>query len=231
MKKYGRIAAFVLCLMLIRSPAYAFWPFDRPEAAPTVSKTEENAYLRVRLKSLKSPKALGLTLDGVYAVEGDPGFRFDRGASLKVSVEGDALYLNCGGLTINMGTAFTLTRHAAEAGANNGVIIHETERENLYCGDLALEAKDGVIVPTLTIDVEDYLYGVLPYEMSDSFPAEALKAQAVAARTYALNRRAASEGRGYDVVDTTGDQVFRGLNPKYENAVSAVDQTRGIVGR
>jgi stage II sporulation protein D len=35
-----------------------------------------------------------------------------------------------------------------------------------------------VIVPVLTLDIEDYLYGVVPYEMSDSFPVEALKAQA-----------------------------------------------------
>src|SRR5699024_7021753 len=89
-------------------------------------------------------------------------------------------------------------------------------------------ASQGVIRPVLTIDVEDYLLGVVPYEMSDSFPIEALKAQAVAARTYVL-RKIGSSG-DYDVVDTTNDQVFRGMNPDYPNAIAAVEQTAGVCG-
>ena len=79
-----------------------------------------------------------------------------------------------------------------------------------------------------TLSVEDYLLGVVPYEMSNSFPLEALKAQAVCARTYAL-----SHVRGdpyYDLEDTTNDQVFRGVNLTYGNAIQAVRDTAGVVG-
>ena len=64
--------------------------------------------------------------------------------------------------------------------------------------------------------------------MSDSFPLEALKAQAVCARTYALSHLNAS--RAYDVVDTTNDQVFKGVDSSTKNAARAVQETAGIVG-
>lgn len=203
-----------------------------PEPTPApieLRATDESALIRVLLKSLGAPVALGMTLTGPYSVENDSGFRFDAGASLSVAVEGENLYLSCGGMTINMGTSLTLTR-AASDDPYAGIVIHETGRENIYCGDLKLTNDRGAIMPVLTLDVEDYLYGVVPYEMSDSFPVEALKAQAVAARTYAMSRKAGAAGRAYDLVDTTGDQVYRGVDPDTENAIRAVNETRGVVG-
>ena len=76
--------------------------------------------------------------------------------------------------------------------------------------------------------MEDYLLGVVPYEMSNSFPLEALKAQTVAARTYVLRKR--SPDADYDVVDTTNDQVFRGYISGYGNAEKAGEETYGVCG-
>lgn len=88
-------------------------------------------------------------------------------------------------------------------------------------GDLTLTLTDqGLLRPVCTLSVEDYLLGVVPYEMSNSFPLEALKAQAVCA----LDLRP-SHVRGdpyYDLEDTTNDQVFRGVNLTYGNAIQAV---------
>ena len=87
--------------------------------------------------------------------------------------------------------------------------------------------KDGAIRPVMTLPLESYLLGVVPYEMSDSFPLEALKVQAVCARTYALSKM---NGSGdYDVVDNTNDQVFRGTPDKCENTARAVEETAGLV--
>jgi len=77
--------------------------------------------------------------------------------------------------------------------------------------------------------MEDYMRGVLPYEMDNSFPLEALKAQAVAARTYALKKMSAQSST-YDVVDTTSDQVYNGTPAGNERCVQAVQETSGIVG-
>jgi SpoIID/LytB domain protein len=197
-----------------------------------VTGSSLNGEARVLLTSLGGVSALELTLAGHYTVEGDPGFRFDEGTVVTVAAEGDDIYLKTGGLIINMGSAMTFTRHEAESesGAENGMYIHGSARDNIYNGHLRLSAGHGRLRPIMLIDLEEYLYGVVPYEMSDSFPADALKAQAVAARTYAVRRMEANRHRDHDLVDTTQDQVFFGYDPKCENAIAAVDQTRGVCG-
>jgi len=196
-----------------------------------LSNLKDNGVIRVSLRSLGQPKALGLTLDGSYTIEGDAGFRFARGSEISVSADKGTLLLTAGGMTLDMGSSFTLTRHAVTDGKkDNGIYIHESEKDTLYTGDLSLSNEQGVIGAILKIDVEEYLYGVVAYEMSDSFPLEALKAQAVAARTYAMRAKKASSGKPYDVVDTTADQVYKGYDPIYKNVIRAVDETRGVVG-
>ena len=186
--------------------------------------------LRVELRSLGKPAQLHLTLSGSYAVESDPGFRFDSGAAVMLAAVRDRVWLSVGGLSIDMGKTLTLTRHRAAEGAENGIRIEESEKNGLYCGDLTVTARGSGLHCVLTLPVEDYLYGVVAYEMSDRFPLEALKAQAVAARTYAMKRKAGAGARDYDVVDTTADQVFKGFDPGYAKVIRAVDDTRGVVG-
>lgn len=79
------------------------------------------------------------------------------------------------------------------------------------------------------IHLEDYLYGVVPMEMPASFEMEALKAQAVAARTYALKNINKHGKEGYDLCDTTHCQVYGGLDGEHERTNGAVDETEGIV--
>ncbi len=64
-----------------------------------------------------------------------------------------------------------------------------------------------------TIPLETYLIGVLAGEMPSSYDLEALKAQAVAARTYTLKKLTTNQNNEYDLVDTTNDQVY--LDPEY----------------
>lgn len=189
----------------------------------------DDGILRVWLKSLGKTETLHLTFAGNYAVEGDAGFRFDRDTAVELRASGDRVWMHTGGLTLDMGRSVTFTRHAADG--ENGIYLEESEKPNLYNGDLSISTRDGALQAVLSIDIEEYLRGVVAYEMSDSFPIEALKAQAVAARTYAMGRKYASGGRDYDVTDTTSDQVFKGFDPNYQNVIAAVDATRGCVGR
>ena len=201
-----------------------------PEAVPA-SDLEDDGILRVYLRSLESPESLHLTFAGSYAVEGDPGFRFDRDSQAVITAGPDNVWLAMGGLRVNLGETVTFTRHLAAEGAENGLYIQESEKQTLYCGDLTLSVNaDGGLRAVLSLPVEDYLLGVVAYEMSDSFPLEALKAQAVAARTYAMRSKWRAGTRDYDVVDTTADQVFKGYDPTYENVIAAVRETEGVVG-
>jgi len=89
----------------------------------------------------------------------------------------------------------------------------------------------GALTVVNVIGLEDYVKGVVPNELSaGGYPLiEAHKAQAIAARTYALRNRGQFISQGYDLLPTTRSQVYRGLTS--ENALSsrAVDETRGMV--
>ncbi|WP_295789764.1 SpoIID/LytB domain-containing protein [uncultured Veillonella sp.] len=77
--------------------------------------------------------------------------------------------------------------------------------------------------------LESYLYGVVPAEAVPSWPQEALKAQAVAARTYALYNMNQSVSKPYDVKPTTSHQVYSGQAGEYDSTTRAVDATKGMV--
>ena len=77
------------------------------------------------------------------------------------------------------------------------------------------------------LPLESYLYGVVPLEMSASWPAEALKAQACAARSYA--ERSRKPGEAFDVYCTTRDQAYGGVRAETQASNSAVRACAGVV--
>jgi len=89
----------------------------------------------------------------------------------------------------------------------------------------------GALTVVNVIGLEDYVRGVVPNELSPGgFPAiEALKAQAIAARTYAYKNRNQFASEGFDLLPTTRSQVYRGLTSEHPLASRAVDETRGMI--
>ena len=79
------------------------------------------------------------------------------------------------------------------------------------------------------IGIEEYLYGVLKKEISPRWPAEALKAQAVAARTYAIFNMNKYIDKGYNISAYTDSQAYGGVNHEDPLTNKAVDKTRGII--
>lgn len=79
------------------------------------------------------------------------------------------------------------------------------------------------------VDMEEYLYGVVPCEMSASWHEEALKAQAVAARSMATFQYSRFLSRGYNLVDTTTSQVYRGITAEHPRSNAAVEATYGEI--
>lgn len=82
--------------------------------------------------------------------------------------------------------------------------------------------RSGIVA---VMDVEEYLYGVLPIEASSGWPSAALEAQAIVARTYALGRRSLS--RPYDVLASDGDQQYGGVDRETPMTNAGVEATRG----
>lgn len=97
-----------------------------------------------------------------------------------------------------------------------------------YYGDFVLRASSsGALTVINYVALDDYVKGVLPYEMSASWPIEALKAQALCARSYALGNLNKHKSYGFDLCNTTNCQVYRGTDRATSNSDAAVDQTTG----
>lgn len=91
-----------------------------------------------------------------------------------------------------------------------------------------INGGDSTVVNVVSLD--DYVKGVIPYEMSPSWPIEALKAQAVAAKCYALGKKAGSQHNKtyhFDICTTTDCQVYRGVGGANANSNQAVDEVSG----
>ncbi len=98
-----------------------------------------------------------------------------------------------------------------------------------YAGKIKILAKKSSLRVLNIVDIENYVYGVVTSESISSWHIEALKSQAVAARTYAYYQSKVRKNWDYDVVDNTGDQVYKGLNGKSKSGVRATDETRALI--
>ena len=100
-----------------------------------------------------------------------------------------------------------------------------------YNGEFIVSANGNKLNAINVIDIEDYLRGVVPYEIGklDESKFEALKAQAVAARTYAYKHFGSRVAQGFDVYADTRDQVYKGLHSATTLTDKAVRETEGVV--
>ena len=220
-KYISRLLRRVLSLLLVFALLAGFpMPFSNHAQAAS------NGMIRVKLTRLGTQSAIRFTTSCGYVLSGDVPLNIPANSSVTVTAEGDEMWVSCGGVNVCAGKTARLLRTQR---GNSGVKFTLPALSNTFCGDLYFSASGGSITPILNIYIEDYLYGVVAYEMSNSYPLEALKAQAVAARNYALRKKSSSSSKAYDVTDTTSDQVFRGYNASYARVIQAVDETAGQV--
>ncbi len=109
--------------------------------------------------------------------------------------------------------------------ADNGtVLIGNTE----YHGAARFLRTDAGLTVINDVDIEDYLKGVVPGEMPSSWPTEALKAQAVCARNYAMTNWNKFQQYGFNLDDSTQSQVYSGIKAETPQTNKAVEETEGI---
>lgn len=111
---------------------------------------------------------------------------------------------------------------------NNDPVIVNGKR---YRGNLIIQPHKAGLTVINRLLIDEYLYGVVPEEMPASWNIEALKAQAVAARTFALydklDRKHTKEG--FDVCATTDCQVYGGIDSETSATNKAINETKGKV--
>ena len=98
-----------------------------------------------------------------------------------------------------------------------------------YRGSLELRHRGAGLTAVNIVPVDDYLLSVVPEEMPTDWPAEALKAQSVAARSFALKSRGRHAAEGYDLCTTTHCQLYKGIASEKTASTAAVRATRGEV--
>ena len=208
-------------------------------SAPLVRSSDtKDGMVRVWLKEMGDLSHLDVTVTGRYSINGNTAMTITDGEKITIDFDKStgAITFTLRGTTYAVsGTELRLRRHQADG--ESALSIAQADRpNNLYPGDLRLLAvmnSDGTyrLYPILHVYLEYYLKGVVPNEMSSSYPIEALKAQAVAARTYVLREMEVRGAYNYDVSDTSSSQVYKGHSTSENNATKAVDETKGIVAR
>jgi stage II sporulation protein D len=183
--------------------------------------------IRVRLRRTSAPKVCGATLlrdsrgrrvrlrdTRVYTLRtrGATGLRVVDASNGRTRARVQAPVRVLGGTSVCM-----------RGGAENGV------RDGSYRGTLRVYRDRGASIVVNDLGLESYLFGVVASEMPSNWAAEALKAQAVVARSYALRSRRPTQP--YDVFADTRSQVYRGIAGEAATAVAAVRATRALAVR
>ncbi|MTI79759.1 MAG: SpoIID/LytB domain-containing protein [Firmicutes bacterium] len=98
-----------------------------------------------------------------------------------------------------------------------------------YRGDFDFRLDEKGITIINDLPFEEYLYGIVPSEMPNHWPKEALKAQAVVARTYALYSQGQYLAYGFDILASQQNQIYHGYDQETTATNAAVQQTKGQV--
>jgi stage II sporulation protein D len=114
---------------------------------------------------------------------------------------------------------------------NTKMIVVFNGQKYRYRGNMEvdIDKEQGKLNVINIIGIEEYLYGVLKKEISPSWPAEVLKAQAVAARTFAIFNMNKYIDKGYNICASTNSQAYGGVNHEDPLTNKAVDETRGVI--
>jgi peptidoglycan hydrolase-like amidase len=110
--------------------------------------------------------------------------------------------------------------------ANNGLVYLE---DRWYRGRILLVSQGSSLMAVNYVDLEAYLYSVVGSEMHATAPSEALKAQAIAARSYALVHMIRPASPWYHLGNTQRWQVYKGIKSEYNTTQQAVNATAGQI--
>ena len=119
---------------------------------------------------------------------------------------------------------------AVKPGLDESVKTETIFRGNTYYGSFEYQRTGGGNLTVVNVvGLEDYVQGVIIHEMNASWPLEALKAQAVCARTYAYRSLISSKhaSQGFNLCNTNDCQVYSGIASASDNSRRAVEETRG----
>lgn len=214
------VGAVLLMLLLI--------PLEKAKANSDMNE------ISVMLRNyLGNQTEVTVTIRGEYKIAGE-SITLTEGNTYNVKVNGSQLDLYNGSTKVKTFTRFTAL--STNYGTTNYLRLKDNNSSFMraYLGDIefTVESISGknYVRPINTLPIDDYIKGVVPGEMYPNWHIEAYKAQAVAARSYALNQKL--ESKTGILVDTVSDQVYEGYtwwqtNQKYIDTTKAINATKG----
>lgn len=174
--------------------------------------------VRVQLgEKLKTAQVQNSGLVYVYAQSGGKKYKVSQPGIIPVKISADG--------TLSVGAL----KHAGPLVLEPAQGVTLTFQKNAYTGKLCAVPSGNTFRIVEYTDMENYLLGVLPYEMSYSWPLEALKAQAVAARTYTLMEMKKKKNADFDLYNDVRSQMYKGSAKVYDSVRKAVEGTKGQI--
>ena len=222
-------------------------PVASKQTMPKVVKTTEADSIQANTAAITRNKVGSVVTPATTRVENVPNVRVllgSRSSDATVTSTANMVVLNSGNgqvstISANRGTTIGVRggKIAVNGKAIDTVVTLKPTNSNApflfegkgYRGGLTLRANNGTMMVINSVPLEDYLYGVVPQEVVPSWPAAALEAQAVAARTYALHTMEENKGKLYDVSTSTDHQVYNGVSGETQATTNAVNKTKGMV--
>ncbi|MGR3766072.1 SpoIID/LytB domain-containing protein [Rossellomorea sp. NS-SX7] len=198
---------------------------------PSGTSASGPGLITVKLSNhLGSLSTINFEASGSYTIESD-GYKIDSNESYKLKSVNNKLLLYKNSTLIK---EYVDTINLVPEDYNNQTYITIAEskkydRSLSYLGEMKFTVESGKYVrPYNTLFIEDYIKGVVGFEMYPTWHIEALKAQTLAARTYAMSY---VDEPGRIITDTQGSQVYAGIpfGDVYNNSRKAVEQTRAEV--
>lgn len=185
-----------------------------------------NAFLVYRADGTAFP--FKAWVEGIPAVIGALGYP----GTFAADARGDLLVLNAAGTEPGVIIDGRIGIGLAPRGGRPTRLAAPGQFTRNYEGSFELTVSNGRLGIVNVVNMENYVAGVVPFEMSDSWPLEALKAQAVAARSYAEVNRNKHRALGFDLCDSPACcQKYAGFDERFVNSRRAVSETAGRLAR
>lgn len=228
MKKYKKLINTLLAVLMALGIVFvSFIPQQ------TTVYAADPAIVRVLLFYNRSVSSATIRVNGTYSITGitDPAYEnkndavLTSGVTYTVSNVNGKIVMSSPNGQFTLGSKVTLYSHSPDR-SSYLTMQHPSYGTVNYLGNIEISVDGSNLEFINALQIEDYLCGVVPYEMSNGQPLEALKAQAVCARSYTYNVvYQYPYSSGAHLVDTTTHQVYKGYNPNYTRAITAIDQT------
>lgn len=180
----------------------------------------------IRVKIVEQEESIGIGATGPYQIEDSQG----RVDSFPFSLSLKVMQATPSGIKID---AVTWGRQISlkPQGSDSLVLIETLRGKRRYRGSITVEQEDNYLRIINQLPLEEYLYGVIKWEISPNWPMDSLYAQAIAARTYALKKieEFSYQEQLHHLSATVNDQVYGGFESEDPRIHEAIDVTRGKV--